>query len=101
MSSIKQCKIILAQRGFPEHATYTFRPTTLQEFKDRVRATDPDMILKAIHEIARLARTHDTSFISQLFQGLTPTPSLPHHHAAILFFNNFKACPENFNIWIL
>ena len=101
MSSIKQCKIILAQRGFPEHATYTFRPTTLQEFKDRVRATDPDMILKAIREIARLARTHDSSFINDLFKGLQPTPSSSSQHAALLFFNNFKACPENFNIWLL
>lgn len=99
MSTKKELKKILADRGFHEDNFYTFRPHSLQEYRDRVRATDPDVIPSVIFEIARLAKTDDITFIQALFDGLDPTPSNRGHHAAIIFYKRFKFCPENFSVW--
>ena len=98
----KDLQAILDSRGFTKEKFYTFHPSSIQELKDRVRATDPHMFTTvALSQIARITRCSEP-LISDVFAGKTEfhypvtTRDL---EVAQKYRVMFNACPENWTIW--
>ena len=97
----KELQLILDSRGFNKEKFYTFYPNSIQELKDRVRATEPEMFTRvALPQIARITRCSE-ALISDVFAGKTEFDyevSPRDLEVAKMYLGMFNKCPENWTI---